>query len=487
MAKRKRDSASEQGKVKGETAVKKTKESAVEQPGADTDQPFTIQIITGSYDRVLHGVTATIEPGKDGVQFADTFLFDAHTSAIRCLALSPPSVPAPGQSQKVLLATGGTDERINVYNISAHPPSKKSSDQQLLSSIASRPILENSKNREVGNLMHHSSKITRLAFPTRSKLLSSAEDSTIAVTRTRDWSLLSTIKVPVPKVMGRPSGDTAPMGGTPSGVNDFAIHPSMKLMISVSKGERSMRLWNLVTGKKAGVLNFERDVLQEIGEGRHTTGEGHRVVWGSSPDEGDEFAVAFDREILVFGMDSKPRCRVIGNTQTKVHQLRYVKVDEESETTVLAVSTEDGRILLFSTRTKDLKSSGTGEKAPLLPSARLIAQLGGKEGGVSGRIKDFAILKAPSDTNNWYIVSGSSDGKIRLWSVSREDVSLEKKKKKAAGKRIGKLLGTYESHNRITCLEAFVMIPRPEGVEDSEDEDIEGESEEGSDHGSDEE
>ena len=35
-------------------------------------------------------------------------------------------------------------------------------------------------------------------------------------------------------------------------------------MVTVSKGERCMRLWNLVTGKKAGVLNFSRDVLHSV-------------------------------------------------------------------------------------------------------------------------------------------------------------------------------------------------------------------------------
>lgn len=59
------------------------------------------------------------------------------------------------------------------------------------------------------------------------------------------------------------------MGGALSRVNDFAVHPSLILMLSVSKGEKSMRLWNLVTGKKAGVLNFSREMLMEVGEGKH--------------------------------------------------------------------------------------------------------------------------------------------------------------------------------------------------------------------------
>lgn len=427
-----------------------------------SDSATTIQIVAGSYDRVLHGVTATIQPGGSNVKFADTFLFNAHTSAIRCVALSPPSAPVPGQSQKVMLATGSTDERINVYHISAHPPSSKTTpDQDLLSTIAKRPILENSKNRELGTLLHHSSTVTKICFPTRSKLLSSSEDSTIAVTRTRDWSLLSNIKAPVPKVYGRPSGDTAPLGGTPSGVNDFAVHPSMKVMVSVSKGERCMRLWNLVTGKKAGVLDFGRDVLQEIGEGKHSTGEGRKVVWGSNEDTGDEFAVGFDRDVLVFGMDSKVRCRVLPNTRTKVHNFLYVKLDAESETTTLAVSTEDGRILFFSTAPDDL------EKDKNLPRAKFLGQVGGREAGVSGRIKDFKILQMESVPGVLYVVSASSDGKLRLWEVCRE--SLQKTKTDKAN-QVGQLLGSYETQNRITCMEAFVMIPRPEDVEESENE-----------------
>ncbi|KUI64567.1 Protein MAK11 [Cytospora mali] len=498
MAKRKRQAApeseviqkpqdSKKAKVNGASSTEKPKTTKPAKAKVSTSKltarstsPVTIQIIAGSYDRVLHGVTATILPSNHSeVKFADSFLFNAHTSAIRCLALSPPSAPAPGQSQKVMLASGSTDERINVYNLSAHPPSTKTSaDQELLSNIAKRPILENSKNRELGTLLHHSSTVTKVVFPTRSKLLSSSEDSTIAVTRTRDWSLLSNIKAPVPNVYGRPSGDTAPMGGTPSGVNDFAVHPSMKVMISVSKGERCMRLWNLVTGKKAGVLEFGRDVMQEIGEGKRSTGEGRKVVWGSNAETGDEFAVGFDRDILVFGMDSKVRCRVMPDAKTKIHEFSYVKIDAESEATALAVSTEDGRILFFSTKVDDLEE---GEK---LSRAKLLAQLGGKAAGVSGRVKDFKVVQAEDAPGVWYIASASSDGKLRVWEVTREDLEPKKAAKKEAP-QAGKLLGTYETQNRITCMEAFVMIPRPEGVEESEDE-LAGSEDEASDDSDDE-
>ncbi|KAI1335180.1 WD40-repeat-containing domain protein [Xylariaceae sp. FL0016] len=462
MAKRKRAGDTNEVALTTSGPAKKTKSSS-EPLAVDTAAPLTIQVVTGSYDHILHGLTATIT-AQGHVEFADTFLFNAHNSAIRCLALSPPSLPEPGKAQKVMLASGSSDERVNIYNLSAHPLSRRGKDA--LSSVAPRKISENSKNRELGTLLHHTSTITKLSFPTRSKLISSSEDSTIAVTRTRDFSLLSTIKAPIAQPQGRPSGDTAALGGTPSGVNDFAVHPSMKLMISVSKGERSMRLWNLMTAKKAGVLNFSRAMLQQVGEGRHS-GEGRKVIWGTTED-GDEFCVGFDRELLVFGMDSTPKCRVMPDLKRKIHECTYVAIDAKSDSSLLVVSTEDGKIVFFSTKSEDLcRSDGleADKKEGKLPVAKLIGEMGGKENGVSVRIKDFAISRRMDDL---IISAGCSDGNVHIFRVGI--VELEEARNAKGVRQIGKLLGSYQTHNRITCIEHFLMIPRPDGVEESEDE-----------------
>jgi protein MAK11 len=237
----------------------------------------------------------------------------------------------------------------------------------------------------------------------------------------------------------------------------------MKLMITVSKGERSMRLWNLVTGKKAGVLNFSKDMLQQAGEGKHSTGEGRRVVWGNV-DGADEFAVGFDRDIVAFGMDSVPKCRVMGTIRTKVHQFFYVPLDKEGDATVLAVATEDGRILFFSTKESDISKPEAEDKN--LPTAKFLGQIGGKADGVDGRIKDFVVVPSAEDASTLYVAGGSSDGRIRVWRVGTSELQGNGKTEDAKGE----LLGTYETQNRITCMTAFMMIPRPEGVEDSEDE-----------------
>ena len=471
MAKRKRNLNGDSAAVPLTAPNKKVKATEVVPHQINT----TIQIVAGSYDRVLHGITVTVSQEEDA-QFADTFLFNAHVSAIRSLALSPPSAPIPNQTQKIILASGSTDERINLYHLSAHAPSKIT--VPIIPSLTAKAVVENPQNRELGSLLHHSSAVTALHFPNRSKLLSSAEDSTIAVTRTRDWSLLSTIKAPIPKPIGRPSGDTAPLGGAPSGINDFAVHPSTKLMISVGKGEKCMRLWNLVTGKKAGVLNFERSMLCEVGESRFSSGEGRKVKWGSA-DEGEEFCVAFERGVLVFGMDSKPRCKVAPDPRTKIHQMCYVQVAEEDDPQLLAMSTEDGRILFYSTISKDLSTAeAVGDKDTPLPSAKLIAQLGGKDSGVAGRIKDFAVLSLGEGVSKeLLVVTGGSDGAIRVWRLLSKDLVSHS----GAARQVGQLLGTYETGNRITCLKAFVMLPEANGEEDDLElsEDFEGFDDEG--------
>lgn len=411
-----------------------------------------VQIVAGSYERVLHGITASISELTDKatptVEFADSFLFNAHDSSIRCLAISP--IPdASSSDQGVYLATGGSDEKVNVFSLAASPLANNS-DIPAMPAMGDTKVSENPRNRELGALLSHSSNVTALYFPSRSKLLSASEDNTIAISRLRDLTTVSTIKAPRPNAYGQPSGDTAPPGVTPAGVNDFAVHPSMKLMLSVGRGEKCMRLWNLVTGKKAGVLNFDKHVLHSVKEGRYSSGEGRKIRWNPS---GSEFVVSFERGAVVFGQDSKPRCKVLPAPLTKVHQMTWCTLQGEEQETkdVLALSTEDGRIIFY-----DAACTTDGNVDGELPDAKPLAQLDGKAAGVRGRVKDFEILPVDDLEGQTIIVTASSDGAIRIWHLPGSELEA------AADKTIrqaGKLLGSYETGNRITCLRAFVMLP----------------------------
>ncbi|KAJ5614255.1 hypothetical protein N7528_007909 [Penicillium herquei] len=481
MAKRKRNDPPKEDK--STESPSKTVKSAPT-PSQAPDAALTIQVITGSYERVLHGFTAGIpasavqskkeasKDSDDSIQCVDTFLFEAHGSAIRCLALSPlPKPTDKGEGQKVILASGSTDERINLYSISAAPPAVND-DYPSVPTLAGNKILENPRNRELGALLHHSASISALSFPSRSKLLAAAEDNTISVSKTRDWSVVSTIKAPRPKVHGRPSGDTAPEGGAPAGVNHFAVHPSMKLMLSVGKGEKCMRLWNLVTGKKAGVLNFDRDLLQSVKEGKWSKGEGQRIAWNAA---GEEFAVAFEWGVAVFGIDSTPKCRALPAPRSKVHQMKYVSRPAGDATEdLLAVSTEDGRVIFYSTQELQKPEE---EDESTIPHATPVAQVGGKQAGFPGRIKDFDVLSLedqPKEVRDGVVVvTGNSDGVVRIWNVaSKELVPAKKSKGQDTIPQVGNLLTTYETGNRITCLASFVMLPAedPDTLIDSDDE-----------------
>ncbi|KAJ5176224.1 uncharacterized protein N7482_002101 [Penicillium canariense] len=490
MAKRKRNDLPKEEKPT-ESPAKSVKSAPT--PSQAPDTALTIQVVTGSYERVLHGFTAGIPaPSLDAkedaskesdssIQCVDTFLFEAHGSAIRCLALSPlPKATDSPDAQKVFLASGSTDERIQLYSLAAAPPAV-SDEYPSVPTLAGNKILENPKNRELGSLLHHSASITALSFPSRSKLLAAGEDNMISVSKTRDWTVVSTIKAPRPKVQGRPSGDTAPPDGAPSGVNHFAVHPSMKLMLSVGKGEKSMRLWNLVTGKKAGVLNFGREILQSVKEGKWSSGEGRRLAWNAA---GEEFAVAFEWGVVVFGVDSTPKCRLLPGPRSKIHQMKYISLTGEGDEKkdLLAVSTEDGRVIFYSTTI--LQDVDENDESTI-PHATSVAQVGGKQAGIPGRIKDFEVLsleeQAKEIRNDFLLVTGNSDGAVRVWKVSGKDLA-PANKSKGTDRQIGKLLTTYETGNRITCLAAFIMLPAedPSTLFDSAEDESEEEDEESS-------
>ncbi len=101
-----------------------------------------------------------------------------------------------------------------------------------------------------------------------------------------------------------------------------------------------------------------------------------------------------------------------------------------------------------------------------MPSARVIAYLGGKQNGLSGRIKDFTVLRVDGRVGSLIIVGGSSDGSIRLWKLQVADL---KPHENQTAKHVGSLMGMYETGNRITCLKAFVMLTRPEGEDEKEE------------------
>lgn len=173
---------------------------------------------------------------------------------------------------------------------------------------------------------------------------------------------------------------------------------------------------------------------------------------------------------------------------TKLHHIKYIKSDaSEDGDELLAVSTEDGRIIFYSTKETSPVEDDNGSEGSI-PNATVKGQLGGKTCGLSGRIKEFEILSIGSSNHGLkhdsLVVTCHSDGTIRVWTLSLGELmtanSSQKKKSKSSKKgkesaptiatpQVGQLLGSYETGNRITCMKAFVMLqPEEEKMSDWE-------------------
>lgn len=138
----------------------------------------------------------------------------------------------------------------------------------------------------------------------------------------------------------------------------------------------------------------------------------------------------------------------------------------------LAVSTEDGRILFYSTVVDTASMNTEAGPKSHLPTLEAIGQVGGLRDGLTGRIKDFEILKLTSTdelNQKLLVIGGCSDGSLRLWILdctqfSTKHVPLDGNlgaDSNVSGSQtpqVGRLLGTYETGNRITCLKAFQML-----------------------------
>lgn len=202
--------------------------------------------------------------------------------------------------------------------------------------------------------------------------------------------------------------------------------------------------------------------------------------------------------------------------RTKLHQIHYLPKSASADGNIVAVSTEDGRVLFYSTYTEPEDDNANSDKAsPSTPLCKLLGTIGGLEIGLAGRVKDFEVLQVPtSKGDRTLIITGSSDGAVRLWlldtmrlskGVVSDGQAIDGKKKAESIKapkestdnvteqaqlnntqsstQVGILLGTCETGNRIMCLKAFELIGEPEAADamqaNLQDEDGDGAAESG--------
>ncbi|BFZ55711.1 Protein mak11 [Savitreella phatthalungensis] len=276
------------------------------------DNCAVLRVVVGSYNHVLHGFDIL-----DGT-LKQSFLVEAHTAAVKSLAI-----------RGRYLASGGADEVIRLYDLK--------------------------RKRDLGSLLQHDGGVTALAFTENATHLLSADDANkLVMWRAGDW----TAQVRVTTRHGR--------------CNGLAIHETGKVAITVGD-DKQVRLWNLVTGKKAAAHAFN-------------DGEPLACRW-------------LDVERYVVISSTTLKIFLAGKV---VHSASY---DRSSRLHCIEVSKD--AVLL-------------GREDGQLERIDATTMTGSIIGSHASRIKSLATV-------GHYLVSGSSDGVLKLWHTDdwRELASAE--------------------------------------------------------------
>ncbi|CCG85144.1 Shk1 kinase-binding protein 15 [Taphrina deformans PYCC 5710] len=297
----------------------------------------TLRICVGSYEHVLYGIDAQITAKSDSsplrAQFNPVYMFEAHTAQIKACAIG-------GR----YLASGGVDEVLKLYDLK--------------------------KRKDLGSLLSHDGSITAIKFAPAVKgvvthMLSSDENNRIVIWRCKDWT---------------PQIQLTTRHGI---VNDLSIHPSGKICISVGR-DRNVRLWNLVTGKKAAAFKLSNE-------------EPLKIAWNLA---GDGYAILFDKFIGLYDMSASMQHK-FESGKTRYHDVEWFRNTKGEE--MLVASTDTGALQILNPTTKETIQTLTGHKTRVKAlSTSQVTPEGSKE--------EVTI-----------ITSGSTDGDIRLWSSSSGD------------------------------------------------------------------
>ncbi|CAN3375178.1 hypothetical protein DIURU_001120 [Diutina rugosa] len=335
------------------TTTKKTPSSKIQ-----------FRVFVGSYEHNLLCLSVLLDPTqKSEAMFQPIFHFEAHSLAIKSIDLA-----------KRYLVTGSKDEHIRIYDLQ--------------------------KRKELGDLMGHQGTVTALKFSMEGTeddveksgkwLLSGSEDGKILIWRTKDWELFGTLK------------------GHTDRVTDVAIHPSGRVAISVS-ADHTIRLWNLLTAKKAAVLKIKgKDHLGQYGD---------FVRWSAS---GDNFIVGLQNQLLIYA-----------TTEAKIiHKMKIPR-------TLMC-----GQVYTIEGTEYFVAGLGNGTIQFYL----LSDLIEGKETvafelvGHANRIKDLTLFSGPEDTQGIpYLISVSSDGRLVVWDL-RESVRDQ--------------VAVYDTGERLNCVVA---------------------------------
>ncbi|KAG5519351.1 hypothetical protein PMAC_001976 [Pneumocystis sp. 'macacae'] len=310
----------------------------------------SFRIIACTYEGFLYGIDTTLflkEDTKINTHFDLVWMFESNTGSVHSIAIG-------GK----YLVCGGIDEVIKLYDLK--------------------------KRKDIGSLYHHSGTITDLTFSSKISpkfLISVSEDGTMAIFRTRDWLPFITIKTH----HGR--------------VNSISIHPSGKVALTVGS-DKNIRLWNMITGKRAGKYNLNST-------------EPFCIQWNTL---GDHYAVLLRKEVMVYDMSATLVYRF--SSLVQLNSIHYT-ISEKNRCEMLVLGTQNGYLQIYDSKNGKLLESFVAHE---------------------NRVKAITSYTCSfANTSFLILVTASSNGLIKLWLEFQEFSFLE--------------IGKYNcGENRITCI-----------------------------------
>lgn len=255
---------------------------------------------------------------KSGYSLEQSFAVRGHSGSIRSIAASP---------NGRLALSAGFDETINLFGL------KK------------RKLLQTSEGA-----------FNCVTFVGNSHFIGGSVDGDIYVYECKGstMALVKTLK------------------GHKSAVFSLSVHPSEKLLLSLSK-DNSMRTWNLIKGRCAFVTNIKS--------------QAHLIQWSKS---GNEFMIAANNEIYLYNNSGALEHSI--KLEKRVNSVEFITHD------VFIVASDSGKLEFF-----DLKK-GT-------------SMMNFEAHDV--RIKSVKGVGLDEPTKSCLFVTASSDGIVKLWSTSR--------------------------------------------------------------------
>lgn len=249
----------------------------------------------------------------------------------------------------------------------------------------------NIKHRvDAGTLISHRGTITALEFLRSAYLFSASDDGNICIWNTKKkWECEKILR------------------GHKDSVSSLSIHSSGKLLLSVSK-DKTLRTWNLIKGRCAYIVNLKNVANQ--------------VIWSPSCIY---FGVVFDNQIDIYDIASGSVLHSISKSTFDNKRFNKIIFLDDNIVTVCGDSNE---ILIYDHKNK-----------------KTIINFSAHE----NRIKDFVYVdpkrisseaETTEDSIRW-LVTVSSDGWIKIWSLDISNLSEEPK-----------LVTSVNSTCRPTCL-----------------------------------